>query len=69
MYKISHGKVLRNTRYVDEIAMVDVRDYTIAAVMYFTTYFLAFDTNVSPVQHSSICNWVCKNIGSAIDLF
>ena len=33
MYKINHGKVLRNARYVDQIAMADVRDYAIAAVM------------------------------------
>ena len=27
------GKVLRNTRYVDHIAMADVRDYDIDAIM------------------------------------
>ena len=30
--KINRGKVLRNTRYVDHIAMADVKDYAIAAM-------------------------------------
>ena len=33
MYKINHRKVLRNTRSVNHIAMADVRDYAIAAMM------------------------------------
>ena len=33
MYTINRGKVLRTTRYVEHIAMADVRDYIIAAMM------------------------------------
>ena len=33
MYTLNTGKVLRNTSYVDEIAMADVRDYATAAMI------------------------------------
>ena len=31
--ELHHGDVLTNTRYVDQIAMADIRDYAIAAMI------------------------------------
>ena len=34
VYKINHGKVLRNTRYAEQNTMIDVRDYAIATMIW-----------------------------------
>ena len=41
MYKLNHGKLLRNTRYVDELAMADGRDNVTAAMMLVSVFTVA----------------------------
>ena len=33
MHKIHHGKVLKNTRYVNQVPMVDIKDIAIVGMM------------------------------------